>query len=129
VNQYLSSQAPWAVLEADRERAGTILYVALRCIDNLKILLAPFLPFSSQVLHESLGHEGHIAGPLELREVDEGGAVHRVLTGDYDAWVGEWAPSQIQPGQRIREPAPLFRKLDVEQVVEEELARMEAASR
>ena len=129
VNQYLSSQAPWAVLEADRERAGTILYVALRCIDNLKILLAPFLPFSSQVLHESLGHEGHIAGPLELQEVDEGGAVHRVLTGDYDAWVGEWAPSQIQPGQRIREPAPLFRKLDVEQVVEEELARMEAASR
>jgi methionyl-tRNA synthetase len=130
VNQYLSSQAPWAVLEADRERAGTILYVALRCIDNLKILLTPFLPFSSQVLHESLGHEGSIAGPLEVREVDEGGgAVHRVLTGDYDAWVGEWAPSQIPPGQRIREPAPLFRKLDVEQVVEEELARMEAASR
>ena len=38
VNQYVSDQAPWAVLEADRERAATILHVALRCIDNLKLL-------------------------------------------------------------------------------------------
>ncbi len=39
VNQYVSDEAPWAVLKVDRERAGTILYVALRCIDNLKIAL------------------------------------------------------------------------------------------
>jgi methionyl-tRNA synthetase len=129
VNQYVSEQAPWALLENDRLRAATVLYVAVRSIDNLKVLLTPFLPFSSQALHELLGYEGYIAGPLEVREVDEGdGARHRVLTGDYDAWVGQWAPSRIQPGQAVRAPAPLFKKLDAAQVVEEELARMEAAT-
>jgi methionyl-tRNA synthetase len=130
VNQYVSEQSPWALLESDRARAATVLYVALRSIDSLKILLTPFLPFSSQALHELLGYDGWIAGPLELREVDEGeGAAHRVLTGRYETWVGEWAPSRIQPGQAVREPKPLFRKLDPEQVVEEEVARMEAAAR
>src|SRR3712207_5633091 len=43
-NQYLSDQAPWALLETDRERAATVLYVALRAIDSLKVLLTPFLP-------------------------------------------------------------------------------------
>src|SRR5207249_117568 len=67
VNQYTSDQAPWALIETDRERAGTVLYVALRAVDNLKTIFTPFLPFSSQVLHELLGHEATIAGPLELR--------------------------------------------------------------
>jgi methionyl-tRNA synthetase len=130
VNQYVSEQSPWALLESDRARAATVLYVALRSIDSLKILLTPFLPFSSQALHELLGYDGWIAGPLELREVGEGeGAAHRVLTGRYETWVGEWAPSRIQPGQAVREPKPLIRKLDPEQVVEEEVARMEAAAR
>ena len=54
-NQYVAEQAPWAELESDRERAATILYVALRAVDNLKVLLAPFLPFSAQRLHSTLG--------------------------------------------------------------------------
>ena len=44
VNQYIAEQAPWSLIESDRERAGTILYVALRAIDNLKILLTPYPP-------------------------------------------------------------------------------------
>jgi methionyl-tRNA synthetase len=128
-NQYVSEQSPWALLESDRARAATVLYVALHSIDSLKTLLTPFLPFSSQALHELLGYDGQIAGSLELREVDEGeGAAHGVLTGRYETWVGEWAPSRIQPGQAIREPKPLFRKLDPERVVEEEVARMETAA-
>ncbi len=67
VNQYTSEQAPWALIETDRERAGTVLYVSLRAIDSLKTMFTPFLPFSSQTLHELLGYEGTIAGPLELR--------------------------------------------------------------
>src|SRR5439155_1714733 len=38
VNQYVSEQAPWALVKDDRDRAATVLYVALRCIDNLKTL-------------------------------------------------------------------------------------------
>jgi methionyl-tRNA synthetase len=127
VNRYVSEQAPWALLDADRPRAGTILYVALRCIDSLKVLFTPFLPFSAQRLHELLGYEGWLAGPLEIREVEDAdGAVHAVLGGDYDTWIGSWTPSTLPAGQRLREPEPLFEKLDPVAVVTDELARLEA---
>jgi methionyl-tRNA synthetase len=126
VNQYVSEQAPWAALEADPGRAGTIMYVALRCIDSLKILFTPFLPHSSQALHELLGYEGWIAGPLEFRAVQETeGSSHTVLTGDYASWIGRWEPGALPPGQQLREPAPLFAKLDPVAVVASELERME----
>jgi len=125
VNQYTSEQAPWALIESDRERVGTILYVSLRAIDSLKTMFTPFLPFSSQTLHELLGYEGTIAGPLELREVGEEGDEHEVLTGDYESWAGTWAPSALEPGRELPKPKPLFKKLDPEQVVSEELARMQ----
>ncbi len=124
VNAYLSEREPWKVIKTDRERAGTILYVALRCADNLKILFTPFLPFTSQKLHELLGYDGFIAGPLSFATVDEGdGRQHQVLTGDYASWVGRWEPSQIAPGQTLLPPVPLFKKLD-ESVIADELARM-----
>jgi methionyl-tRNA synthetase len=121
-NQYLSDQAPWALVKTDRERAATVLYVALCAVDSLKTLFTPFLPFSSQALHELLGYEGWIAGPLERRSVEEeDGSTHEILTGDYGSWVGAWAPSRLPPGQALREPRPLFRKLDAEAVLAAEL--------
>ncbi|HEV8602133.1 MAG TPA: methionine--tRNA ligase [Gaiellaceae bacterium] len=125
VNQYTSDQAPWALIESDRERAGTVLYVSLRAIDSLKMMFTPFLPFSSQALHELLGYEGTIAGPLELREVGEEGDEHEVLAGDFESWEGSWAPSDLPPGRELPKPRPLFKKLDPETVVAEELARMQ----
>src|SRR3990172_7229609 len=51
VNGYLD-RAPWfSVVKKDKERAGTTVYTALRAIDSLSVLLAPFLPFSSERLH------------------------------------------------------------------------------
>jgi methionyl-tRNA synthetase len=127
-NQYVAAQAPWALLETDRERAGTVLYVALRVVDCLKTMFTPFLPFSGQRLHALLGYDDVIAGPLAFRTIDEDGAEHVVLTGEYAGWSGSWEPSRLPPGQRLPEPRPLFVKLDAEHVVEEELARMEAAA-
>jgi methionyl-tRNA synthetase len=124
-NQYLSDEAPWALLESDRERAATVLFVALRTVDSLKILLTPILPFSSQRLHELLGYEGWLAGPLEFREHSDDGESHVVLTGDYSTWVGEWAPSELEPGRRLAKPEPLFRKLEPK-VAAEELDRLRA---
>jgi methionyl-tRNA synthetase len=129
VNQYVSDQAPWAVIKEDRERAGTILYVALRCIDSLKTLFAPFLPFSSQALHELLGYDSVLAGPLLFEDVEEpDGGVHTVLSGDYTSWGGSWQPGELPVGQQLREPRPLFRKLDPDTVVVGELARMERST-
>jgi methionyl-tRNA synthetase len=126
VNTYLSEREPWKLIKTDRERAGTVLYAALRCVDSLKTLFAPFLPFSSQRLHELLGYAGYLAGPLEFKEyAEEDGSTHRVLTGDYAAWDARWEPSDLPPGQQLQEPKALFKKLD-EKIVAEELARMGA---
>lgn len=123
-NKYVSAQEPWKLVKNDHERAATVLYTALRALDNLKVLFTPFLPFSSQRLHELLGYEGYLAGPLTFAEIEEdNGATHRVLTGDYDAWAGRWAPSALAPGQALQPPTPLFKKLD-ESLIEQELARM-----
>ncbi|HUY61490.1 MAG TPA: methionine--tRNA ligase, partial [Candidatus Dormibacteraeota bacterium] len=62
VNQYLGEQEPWRLVAGDRERAATVLHTALRCVDSLKVLLAPFLPFSAQQLHRLLGYAGDLAG-------------------------------------------------------------------
>ena len=123
-NTYVADQAPWSLVKTDRDRAATVLYVALRAVDSLKTLFAPFLPFSSQTVHELLGYEGWLAGPLEFRSVTEAGdGAHEVLTGEYETWTGTWAPSELQPGQALQEPRPLFRKLPPE-TVEEELERL-----
>ena len=123
-NQYVADQAPWALVKTDRDRAATVLYVALHAVDSLKTLFAPFLPFTSQTVHELLGYDGHLSGAIEsVTETEEDGSTHEVLTGDYESWVGSWAPSGLPPGQALREPRPLFRKLPPE-TVEEELARL-----
>jgi methionyl-tRNA synthetase len=123
-NQYVDYQAPWAVIKEDRERAATILFVALRIVDSLKVIFTPFLPFSSQKLHELLGYEGFIAGPLEFREIEEEGEDrHTILTGDYSGWIRRWEPSELPAGQNLREPEPLFRKLEPS-IVADELARL-----
>src|SRR5216117_478394 len=130
VNQYLTENEPWKLIATDRERAGTVLYVALRSVDALKVMFAPFLPFSSQKLHESLGYDGLIAGPPERRTVRESdGSTHDVLTGDYTKWTGSWKPPGLPVGQKLRAPEPLFKKLDAEVVIAEELRRMEERRR
>jgi methionyl-tRNA synthetase len=129
VNQYVSDQAPWATIAEDRARSGTVLYTVLRCIDNLKLLFLPFLPFSSQSLHELLGYDTVIAGELRFEDVrEEQDPPYSVLTGDYADWAGRWEPSSLPPGQTLREPKPLYVKLDPAQVVADELARMQQAA-
>ncbi len=125
VNQYLTVHEPWKLIDRDRERAGTILYVALRCVNELKTLLVPFLPFTSQKLHEYLGGEGTIAGIPDFKTIREASSnTYDILTGDYASWTGRWSPDPLPPGRKLREPKPLFVKLD-DSIVDDELRRME----
>jgi methionyl-tRNA synthetase len=117
VNVYLGTEQPWHTIKTDRERAGTVLYVALRCVDNLKTMLTPFLPFSSQRLHNMLGYEDVIAPQPEVREVSEDGSTHMVLTGDYPIG-NRWLVSELPAGRKLPTPEALFKRLD--EVVEEE---------
>jgi methionyl-tRNA synthetase len=119
VNVYLGTEQPWHTIKTDRERAGTVLYAALRCVDNLKTMFTPFLPFSSQKLHRMLGYEDVIAEQPDVREVVEDGTSHSVLTGDYSS-EDRWKPSALPAGRRLPVPEALFKRLDP--VVEEEAA-------
>jgi methionyl-tRNA synthetase len=116
VNVYLGTEQPWHTIKSDRERAGTVLYVALRCVDNLKTMLTPFLPFSAQRLHAMLGYEDVIAPQPETRVFSEDGTSHTVITGEYEA-VNRWRPSELKAGRKLPAPEPLFKRLD--DVVEE----------
>jgi methionyl-tRNA synthetase len=125
VNKYLDVSAPWFEIKTDRQAAATSIYTALCAIDSLKILLAPFLPFTSERLHAYLGYAQPLFGEQAVETCkDELGAhtVLRYLPGNAS---GRWEPSQLQAGQALREPAPLFKKLD-ESIVEEERARLGA---
>lgn len=123
VNKYFGDQEPWKLVKTDRERAATVLYVTLQAIDHLKVILSPFLPESSQQLHELLGYSGTLAPrPHIAADTAPDGAARTVLTGDYQTDV-TWGPTTLPVGQTIGAPTPLFKKLD-DAVVESELARL-----
>ena len=105
-NRYLDAKAPWRAIREDRESAATSLWVTIAVISCLKTLLHPFMPFSSQRLHEFLGQDG---------KVEDGG------------WDFESAVSSVAGGRELRRPAPLYTKLEPE-VVEQEVARLGVGS-
>jgi len=93
-NRYLDKKSPWKIIKQDRQASATALYVAISVLCCLRTALYPFLPFSSQKLHEFLGFKGNI---------EDGG----------------WQLHFPSPGQRLLPPEPLFSKLDEELVAEE----------
>ncbi len=97
-NRYLDEKSPWKIIKEDRQAAATALYVALSVLSCLKTALYPFLPSSSQNLHQYLGFEG---------DVQDGG----------------WELHPPSAGQKLLEPKPLFVKLD-DKLIEEETARL-----
>lgn len=124
VNVYLDS-APWfGVVKEDKQAAATTVYTALQAITYLKTLLAPFLPFTTQRLHELLGFEGQLFGDLRIETFDEPTrGPHEALVYDESAAIGRWEPTDLPPGQKLQEPTALYRKLD-EAVIDEEVARL-----
>ncbi len=124
VNQYQDRTAPWSAIKKDREDAGLSIYTALKAIDSLKVMFAPFLPFTSQRLHEFFGYTEPLFGEQYLDTVDDSLGQHRVLRYRAPSGRGgQWKVSDLQPGQTLTQPAPLFKKLD-ESVAEEERARL-----
>jgi len=120
VNRYLNERAPWNSFGGDpaaAERGRTTLYVALRAIDDLKTVLAPFLPHTSQAVHEMLGHSGSLFGSILVETVGENEDEHAVLRYTGSGAVGRWAPGELPIGQELPEPRALIRKLDEAEVL------------
>ena len=123
VNKYLDTTAPWFEIKSDKVAAAKTVYTALRCIDSLKTLLAPVLPFSSQRLHNYLGYTAPLFGEQYIEEQSDILGRHNTLRYQPPADGGRWAPSQLPGGQVLVQPGPLFKKLD-DSVVAEERARL-----
>jgi methionyl-tRNA synthetase len=122
-NKYFSEQAPWKLRESDPDRMRTVLHVALQLVDDAKTMLTPFLPRSSQQVHELLGGTGTWSDMPRVEEVDEeGDPSYPVITGTYDG-AARWASVPLTAGTPLAAPKPLFTKLDTS-VVDEELARL-----
>lgn len=124
-NRYLDEKAPWFQIKQDRERAATTVFVILRVIDSLKTLFTPFLPFTSQQLHEYLGYEGSIIGQSRTVTLQEDARSHLALRYDARDLQGTWKPSDLAPGQPLHKPKPLFRKLEPE-IADQEMENMGA---
>lgn len=92
-NRYLDSKAPWKEIKTDKASAGTTLWVGINILNRLKIMLTPFLPFTSQELHEFLGFKGDVS--LEV-------------------WPEDWSATNVAAGSVLAVPTPLYTKLDVD---------------
>ena len=123
VNRYLDVHAPWLEIKTDRAAAARSVYTALRAIDSLKVLFAPFLPFSSERLHTFFSYTAPLFGTQYTEKVTDGVGEHSILRYNPGGASGRWQPSQLAAGQALQPPQPLYKKLDIK-IVEEERARL-----
>jgi len=123
VNKYLDRTAPWKLIKTDKDQAGRVVFVAMKAIDNLKILFAPYLPHTCQRLHEYLGYQGQLFGKQVTRSVSDEVGEHTVLMYAPADASGSWEKSALQPGDAFNKPQPLFKKLDHE-IVDQERQRL-----
>jgi len=86
-NRLLDERAPWRQIREDREATAATMYGLLTLINALKVLMSPFLPFTSERLHQLLGYEDKLAAH-------------------------GWRIERLTPGTALPEPTPLFVKLE-----------------
>ncbi len=135
-NRYFDHRAPWTQIKGDRDACGVTLAMSLAIVKALNVMMAPILPHAALRLWRMYGDtvpsggEGAAGG-------DGGGATGAEAAGgggDPDEWVAAgslpgdplagdrffgWADAVIPPapGTPLKEPAPLFRKLDLDAVL------------
>jgi methionyl-tRNA synthetase len=112
VNKYLDTASPWFEIKTDKEAAAKTIYTAIRVIDSLKLLFAPFIPFTCERLNTYLGYTQPVFGEQYVESRQDKLGSHNTLRYRPPQSGGRWEPSNIQPGQRLEQPAALFKKLE-----------------
>ena len=128
VNKYLDVHAPWFEIKTDKAEAAKSVYTALQAIDWLKLMFAPFLPHTSQALHDCLANPQPIFGYGYTKSVEDDLGKHLVLEYCDDnamTSVGQdlWSPVLLPTNKAFKQPVPLFKKLD-HGIVEDERSRL-----
>ncbi|MBE5960984.1 MAG: methionine--tRNA ligase [Lachnospiraceae bacterium] len=88
-NQYFDKKQPWKTRTEDEKACDDTLYQCVQIIGNAAVLLAPFLPFSSE----------KVLGWLQLTK--------------------EWEPKTVAGGVKLPEISILFSRLDKSVIEEE----------
>ena len=95
-NIYFNEKEPWNLIKTDRVHCATTVHLCLELVQALSLAMAPYLPFSSQKIWKILGH----------------------TTSIHDAsW--EDATQPLTVGLPIEKPKPLFKKLALDDIMEE----------
>jgi methionyl-tRNA synthetase len=91
MNQYFQTNAPWA----NKDTAGTTLFVSVNAVRSLAIMLEPFIPFSSEKIWRQLGLAG---------------SVHQ------QKWRSAKEVKAVAAGHELGKVEPIFRKLEAEEI-------------
>jgi methionyl-tRNA synthetase len=92
-NKYVDETAPWSLAkeEKNRPRLATVLYEALEALRIIALLLAAFMPSTSEKMWSQLGIEENL-WEQNLKEN------------------GKWGG--LKPERRVAKPSPLFPRID-----------------
>jgi methionyl-tRNA synthetase len=88
-NRYLNEKEPWKTIKTDKKKAANTLYVAVQMVKQLAVIMAPFIPFTSDRLWHLLNLEGF---------------VHEQNWSETD--------KPMQPQHKINKATPLFSKIE-----------------
>lgn len=99
-NKYFNDRAPWETRKSNPEKCANTLNICIQITKILAILMAPFLPFTSQKLIKMLNIEDRIH------------------------W-DEAVEMELPSGHRINKPTILFTKIE-DSVIEEEISKLES---
>lgn len=103
-NQYLNTKEPWNLMKTDKEKAGTIFYVAAQAVKAATVVSAPFMPEIAEQLWQTLQL------PQTMAQCN---------------WKDATVP--LEAGHKIAKPKPLFHKVEAdEEKLDEQLAQVRA---
>ena len=97
-NQYLNTKEPWNLMKTDKEKAGTIFYVAAQVVKAIAVVSEPFMPQTAQQLWQTLNLPESV---------------------DKSSWSDALKP--IEAGHKIAKPTPLFHKIDADEAKLDEM--------
>jgi len=95
-NVYFNEKAPWKQLTVDENDCKTTLHVCLKIVKALSICIAPYLPFSADIIWNM---------------IEEKSSIHNRSWNDYK--------EPLQMGFQLTKPKPLFTKLSLKEIMPE----------
>lgn len=95
-NIYFNDKEPWNLIKNDKEKCETTMHLCLEIVQALSMAMASFLPFSSEKIWKILGHTDSIRD---------------------SCWDDHLKPLHV--GLPIEKPKPLFKKLALDDIMEE----------